>query len=40
MDLFLNNKLNPQAFDLDVRTGTHGLDDVLLEAAHTHSKLI
>lgn len=40
MDLFAGGKLNLNAFDLDVRRGTHDLSDVLAAAARTGSSRI
>lgn len=40
MDLFVDGKLNTQAFDVDVRQGTHDLSGVLLATAQTQSGII
>lgn len=40
MDLFIDGKLNSNAFDAGVRQATHDLNDVLLAAAQTQSVLI
>lgn len=40
MNLFANDKLNSQAFEMDVRQATHDLSDMLLTAAETQSAAI
>ncbi len=40
MDLFVDGKLNPYAFEMDVRYGTHDLNDILLAAVKTQSAAI
>jgi ATP-dependent Clp protease ATP-binding subunit ClpC len=40
MELFINGKLNPEAFELDVRHATHDLSDALLAAVNTQSAAI
>jgi ATP-dependent Clp protease ATP-binding subunit ClpC len=40
MELFINGKLNPQAFDMDVRQGTRDLTGVLVAATHTQSPAV
>lgn len=40
MELFVNDKLNPEAFELDVRHATHDLSDALLAAVNTQSAAI
>jgi ATP-dependent Clp protease ATP-binding subunit ClpC len=40
MELFVNGKLNPQAFEADVRSATSDLNDVLHAAAQTQSAAI
>jgi ATP-dependent Clp protease ATP-binding subunit ClpC len=40
MGLFADGKLNPQAFDSDVRQATHDLSDLLLAVANTQSDLV
>ncbi len=40
MDLFIGGKLNPSAFEINVRTATHDLNDVLLAAAETKSRVV
>ena len=40
MELFVNNKLNPEIFELEVRHATHDLSDALLAAVNTQSAAI
>lgn len=40
MDIFTQDKLNPQAFDSALRLGTHDLNDVLAAAAQTESPAV
>jgi ATP-dependent Clp protease ATP-binding subunit ClpA len=40
MNLFINGKLNPHAFEVSLRQATHEFSDVLLAAAQTQSALV
>ena len=40
MNIFINGKLNLQAFEINVRRGTHDLNDVLVAVTTTHSSAI